>query len=182
MVISEKIDLGLHIPDGFAVKALFPEDRLLRLHPNWFVSDFKKKKDAFTVRLKDYATEKNFPLSGRIAYNGSRGELLNIELNGDFDSKIRFFFKKSSLFVQIHSPEEIESTDPILLWIKAIKEYIRIYVKKTPAAVFFRLLMNRMILQMNPSQRKICLMLARFTALEILVILLILVGYVLFVL
>jgi hypothetical protein len=40
--------------------------------------------------------------------------------------------------------------------------------------------MNRMVLTMNPSQQKICLMLIRFTFLEILVILLIVVGYFIF--
>ncbi len=42
--------------------------------------------------------------------------------------------------------------------------------------------MNRIILKMTPSQRKISLMLIRLTVVEIFVILLIVVGYVIFVL
>lgn len=77
---------------------------------------------------------------------------------------------------------EPDPDDPLLLWIRAIKEYIRIYLKRTPATLFFRLLMNKMILKMDPSQRKICLMMAKITAVELLVILLIVIAYAFFVL
>ena len=56
------------------------------------------------------------------------------------------------------------------------------YLKNTLNTVFFRYIMNKIILKMTPSQRKISLMLIRLTVVEIFVILLILVGYVIFVL
>ncbi len=37
--------------------------------------------------------------------------------------------------------------------------------------------MNRFLIPMNPSQRKICIMIYRFTVLEVVVILSILLGY-----
>ena len=40
--------------------------------------------------------------------------------------------------------------------------------------------MNRMVLQMNPSQRKICLMISKITVVEVVVIIVIVIGYVSF--
>ena len=42
--------------------------------------------------------------------------------------------------------------------------------------------MNKMVLQMNPSQRKISIMITKITIIEVLVIILIVVGYSIFVL
>ncbi|MEN8200832.1 MAG: hypothetical protein ABFR63_12250 [Thermodesulfobacteriota bacterium] len=180
---SEEIDLGLQLPAGFDLQPLFPHDRLLRLHPNWFISDFHQDGVSFTTTIKDYATEEEFPLSGTLVFNESEDEILSIALTETIEVSIRFLNRNNQLKVQVHSPQgELETNDPLLLWIRAIREYIRIYVKKTPVTLFFRLVMNRMVLEMNPSQRKICLMLVRLTLLEILVILVIVVGYVIFVL
>lgn len=180
---SEEIDLNLQLPTGFDLQPLVPYDRLLRLHPNWFILDFQQNKISFTATIKDYVSEEDFPLSGRFVFNESEDEFLSIVLNGVIEATIRFLNRSGKLKVQIHSPQgELDASDPLLLWIRAIREYIRLYVKKNPVTLFFRLVMNRMVLQMNPSQRKICLMLARLTFVEILVILIIVIGYVIFVL
>ena len=178
-----EIDLGLQLPADFDLQPLVPHDSLLRLHPNWFVSGFQEQDGAFTVTLKDYVTEDEFPLSGSFVFNGRKDELLCITLTGSIEVEIRFLRRDNRLHVEIHSASgELDADDPLLLWIRAIREYMRLYLKQTPATLFFRLVMNRMVLQMNPSQRKICLMLARFTFVEILLILFIVIGYVIFVL
>ena len=180
---SQEIDLGLELPANFDLQPLFPQDRLLRLHPNWFVSDFCQEGDAFSATLEDYVTEEGFPVSGRFVFDGGEGELLSIQLVEPTAITIAFVTCNNRLQVRITSTiEKIEASDPLLLWIRAIKEYIRIYVKRTPVTLFFRLVMNRMMLQMNPSQRKICLMIAKITVVELLVIVLLVVGYVFFVL
>jgi hypothetical protein len=182
MILSEKIDLGLGLPRDFEAGALFPGDRLLRLHPNWFIQDFQRTGKHFSAKIKDYATEETNPLSGMFRFNSGNEALLEISLADENETSITFSNLDGTLHVQIRSQQEIEGTDPLLLWVKAIREYVRIYAKKTPATLFFRLLMNRMVLQMNPSQRKICLMIARLTIFEIFIIILIVVGYVIFVL
>jgi len=179
----EEVDLGLQLPVKFNLQSLFPHDRLLRLHPNWFVSNFQRNGISFTTTIKDYVTEVESTLSGSFSFNKREDELLCITLSGTVDTDIIFSNHNSALKVKVLSAvEEVDPDDPLLLWIRAIREYIRIYLKRTPVTLFFRLVMNRMVLQMNPSQRKICLMLARFTVLEILVIVFIVVGYVIFVL
>jgi hypothetical protein len=182
MILSEKIDLGLDLPGNFEVGVLFPGDRLLRLHPNWFIQDFQRTDEHFSASIKDYATEETNPLSGTFRFNSGNDTLLEISLADENETCITFSNLDGKLHVQLRSQKEIEGTDPLLLWVKAIREYVRIYVKKTPATLFFRLLMNRMVLQMNPSQRKISLMMVRLTIVEIFIIILIVVGYVIFVL
>ena len=63
MILSEKIDLGLGLPRDFEAGALFPGDRLLRLHPNWFIQDFQRTGKHVSAKIKDYATEETNPLS-----------------------------------------------------------------------------------------------------------------------
>lgn len=179
---AEEVDLGLHLPEGLSLSSLFPEDRLLRLHPNWFVSGFRQNGPAFTADIKDYVTENTFRLSGRVRYPANPGIHLDICLAAPVQVHIRFFSRNGTLAVRAVSENTIKADDPLLLWIRAIREYLRIYARKTPVTLFFRVVMNRMVLAMNPSQRKICLMIARFTILEIFVILLIVIGYVIFVL
>lgn len=182
--LTEEVDLGLQeLPASFDLQALFSKDKLLRFHPNWFVSNFQQKGTSFTASIKDYVTEEEFPLSGNFIFNRTDDELLHIQLTEAIDVGIFFLKRDNTLKVQISSKDEqIDPNDPILLWIRAIKEYIRLYLKRTPVTLFFRLLMNKMILKMDPSQRKICLMMAKITAVELLVILLVVVGYVIFVL
>ena len=183
MADSGTIDLGLKIPDGFTPAPLFPGDRLLRLHPNWFVSDFVHQADqGFSANIRDYATDDSFLLRGGVEYGNGKDDFLEIRLDAPFDTCIRFSITAGQLRVQVRSPGVIEAEDPLLLWVKAVREYIRLYTRTNPLTLLFRVLMNRMVLRMNPSQRKISLMIARFTALEILVILLIVAGYVIFVL
>lgn len=181
-VNSEQIDLQLGMPDTLDLAVLFPQDRLFRLHPNWFIDAYTKENDRFNASIKDYVTEESFQMEGQLTYGLRNSEVLTITIEKPFQIIIRFFVKNNSLHVQTFSREEIEGTDPVLLWIRAIKEYIRLYVRKTPVTLMFRLLMNKMVLQMNPSQRKICMMLAKITAVEILVIILIVIGYRIFVL
>ena len=181
---TEAVDLGLQkLPSDFDLLPLFSGDRLLRLHPNWFVSDFVQKDISFTANIKDYVTEIEFPLSGSFAFNENEEDLLTITLAEPINRQVRFFKQNNRLKVQISSiDEEPDADDPLLLWIRAIKEYIRIYLKKTPFTLFFRLLMNKMVLRMDPSQRKICLMIAKITAVVLVVIVLLVIGYVIYVL
>ncbi len=180
--ITEEVDLGLQkLPESFDLQQLFPDDRLLRFHPNWFVSNFQQTETGFTASIKDYVTEEKFLLSGTFVFNKIDGELLQIHLSGTINIKISFLNRDNRLKVQISTlDKELDPSDPLLLWIRAVKEYIRIFLKRTPATLFFRLLMNRMILKMDPSQRKICLMMAKITAVELLVIILVVTGYVYF--
>ncbi|MFC1889660.1 hypothetical protein ACFL4G_07885 [Thermodesulfobacteriota bacterium] len=184
--MKKEFDLSLNIDD---VKILpdfgriIDDEKLCRLHPHWFVNEPVTDKDRFTATIMDHATDESFTFSCSISFGGPSTDILKVTvLEGPFRS-LRFFVRGSRLFAEVTyltaRPDEKTESD-LFLWIKSIREYLRIYIIRNPATLFFRVLMNRVILTMNPSQRKICLMLFRFTLLEVLVIILIVVGYVMF--
>ncbi len=180
--ISQEFDLGLELPTGFDLQSLFPHDRLLRLHPHWFITDFKQDGSSFSANIKDYATDNKFYLAGTVIYPDTACEFMRITLSNGLEKEIIFLIQDKKLKARIISIDgPIEDNDPVLLWIRGIREYIRLFLKQTPTTLFFRLLMNRMVLQMDPSQRKISMMIAKVTVMEVLVIVLIVVGYVFFV-
>ncbi len=175
----QEFDLGLRLPADFNLQTLFPDDRLLRLHPHWFISDFTLAGAAFSANIRDYGTDEEFVLAGQVIYPDDPSEFLRIELFDHPCKSITFLNKDNVLKVEIVSEQDhtADVHDSILLWVRGIREYIRIYLKKTPATLFFRIFMNRMVLRMDPSQRKICLMIAKITVVEVFVILLIVVCY-----
>ena len=108
---------------------------------------------------------------------------MKIKLSDPFEKNIIFFHQEGILKVKIVSFNgPVSDDDSFLLWIRGIREYIRLFMKNTPVTLFFRFLMNQMVLKMDPSQRKISMMITKITAVEVLVVILIVVGYVLFVL
>jgi hypothetical protein len=74
----------------------------------------------------------------------------------------------------------LEETFGLGLWLRGIREYLRLYLSNSPNTLFFRFLMNRVMLRMNPSQRKICIMIYKITVVEIILILVIIIGFVYF--
>ncbi len=180
--VSQEFDLGLQVPADFDLQSLFPNDRLFRLHPHWFITDFKQKDSSFSVNIKDYATQEKFSLTGSVVYPDTAHEFMRIKLSGGLEKEIIFLEQDGTLKARIVSSHgTIVDDDPFLLWIRGIREYIRLFLKQTPVTLFFRVLMNRMVLKMDPSQRKISMMITKITAIEVLVIILIVVGYVFFV-
>lgn len=187
----------LYLPTGATeldIQRILDENKLVRLHPHWFVEEVEeadREDSALFVSLRDYATDQVFSLGLTLDCGPAADDppestpLLRISFL-DFGARELFFFvdrqrKKVRLRIR-YAREEPEKTleQDLLLWVRAIQEYLRMYISTTPRTVFFRLLMNRMILQMNPSQRKICLMITKITVVELVVIVVLVVGYVYF--
>ena len=171
------------------IAKLLDEHKLLRLHPHWFVEEEERHDDILFTTLRDYDTEQTFSLGLQLAFDPASDDppestiIMRIAL---FDYGVRellFFVRQDKTQVRVRYDEE-QSDDELeqnmLLWVRAIQEYIRIYASTSPYTLFFRLLMNRMVLQMNPSQRKICLMISKITVVEVVVIIVIVIGYVSF--
>lgn len=178
---SREFDLGLNVPEGFKTASLFPDDRLLRLHPHWFVNNFNIKNKVFSTRIEDYSSGDQFDLTGQISYNENDTDLITIKLRKGIVMAIRFLNRDGRLKVRLDTQgAPVDDSHPILLWVRAIREYLFLYFKTTPWSLLFRALMNRMILRMNPSQRKISMMITKITVIELLVIVLVVVGYVIF--
>lgn len=160
-------------------------ETLLRLNPHWIVEKLVEENGTFTVALKDHETERSFQLMGSLACPDAQTLELSFT-QGDYQM-IRLFPKDTGFWAEvIYRSEDEEPNEAVeshvVLWVRSIKEYLRMYLKNTLNTVFFRYIMNKIILKMTPSQRKISLMLIRLTVVEIFVILLIVIGYVIFVL
>lgn len=121
--VSREVDMGLEVPPGFCVPPLFPGDRILHLHPNWFILEFNQDSNqnlnqggqGFTALLKDYATEENFTLTGLVSFDGPGNMLLDISLLEGFDTRITFTVQDKRLHVRVQSPTELDPENPILL-------------------------------------------------------------------
>ncbi len=168
-----------------AVADLIDAEKLLRLNPIWTIKEFTSSGNEFQADLQDYATDREFTISGSITseksqkmqvnFTGGSYEVLTIQPDGESYSATVVYSDPDFL-------EESEEERHTVLWLRGIQEYLRLYLKKNPNTLFFRYMMNKIVLGMSPSQRKICLMLLRITAVELLVILIVVIGYVYFVL
>ena len=180
--MEKEFDLDLPLKAGAALPdlgAVFDLDRLHRLHPHWVIEATRTVSGGTHFEIRDHATDARFDHVAHLSIDDADSmPKLNLILEGGPLYGLRLFIKADRWTIAAQVPDEMEET--LLLWLRGIREYLRLYLKSTPYTLFFRLLMNKMVLQMTPSQRKICLMLWRFTLLEILVIVMIGVGWILF--
>ncbi len=170
------------------ISAIITGHKLVRLHPHWFVDAEEEQGDTLVVQLRDYETDRKFSLGLRLNVFPEQAEegqqnIMQIQLIDYGATELLFFTSQEKTRVRIRyrsrqKRQEVEQE--VLLWIRAIQEYLRLYTTTTPYTFIFRILMNRMMLQMNPSQRNICIMITKITIIELLVILILVVGYVYF--
>lgn len=153
------------------------EEFLFRLNPHWIIKTIVCAEGVFSLEINDHETEQPMELRGN--YTIGLDGLPLITTASDTWHSIQFFEKNGSLHVAVIYEEDLteENEKKVVLWLRSIKEYLRLYTKKNINTLFFRIIMNKIILTMTPSQRKISLMLIRITILELLVILIILVGW-----
>ncbi len=178
--MEKTIDLGLPLPADASLcwQSVLDPERLLRLHPHWQVETIEGSESAVRARLKHHASEKTFDFAFALRFPEPHEFV--ITPSGGPVSAIHFFPREERVHVRLtqDTPQlSSEEEQDLTLWLQSIRQYLRLYLKTTPNTLFFRFLMNKALLKMNPSQRKISLMIYRFTLLEIVVILIILVGY-----
>ncbi len=156
---------------------LIKKEFIFRLNPHWIITDIDIQADRYSIDITDHASGNPSHLSGQIVLNGEY--LLQLSSDNSEWKTISFFIKSNSLHAEVlfaTSPTD-EQERFLVLWLRSIKEYLRLYLHNSINTRLFRMVMNKVILQMTPSQRKICLMLIRLTVVELVVILLILVGW-----
>ena len=155
-------------------------ESFFRLNPHWIIQRFTRSGENYEVDLEDHETGEKISLRG--CFVGDKDGFPLIKAENNLWQAISFHEKDGNLHAVVtysETPEE-DQERRLVLWLRSIKEYLRLYIKTTLNTRLFRLLMNRVILPMTPSQRKISLMLTRITILEIVVILIILVGWFVF--
>ena len=179
LIMRKEYDIYLQWdkPDNCRVFDQVKQEFLFRLNPHWRINTFSCSAGSFQADIEDHETGQPSTLSGQYSRTPEGFPVISAE--GTIWKTFFFFEKNGTLHVGIEynqTPSEDEERQ-LVLWLRSIKEYLRLYKTNSLNTRFFKFLMNRVILQMNPSQRKISLMLIRITILELLVILSILVGW-----
>ncbi len=173
------------------IATIITEHKLVHLHPHWFIDEEEWRDNILFVQLRDYETDRKFSLGLRLYIFPDQGDkggentknIMQIQLVDYGATELLFFIDQDKTRVRIRYSSQQARQDveqEVLLWIRALQEYLRLYTTTTPHTFFFRILMNKMMLQMNPSQRNICIMITKITIIELLVILILVVGYVYF--
>lgn len=186
--MQKEYDLSLPVAEAKSpldLRKLLPVETFFRLNPHWIVEEIEEDGGSFVASLKDHVSGTEFTVKGEVAMTESNRLVLT--LDHEAYRNIEVFTTSDKLMGGVEfGVEEGDLTEEVerhvVLWLRSVKEYLRMYLSNTLNARMFRYVMNKVILKMTPSQRKISLMLIRITVVEILVILLIVVGYVIFVL
>ena len=168
-------------PQGLGVARLLAGETLLRLHPHWFIETFVQEAETVIADLRDYASDERFRL--RYHYHTASDDLPRLVFEEGPLREIRFYLQGAELHARVCSDQPLavlEERFGLLLWLRGFREYIRLYLSRSPNTLFFRFLMNRVMLSMNPSQRKISIMIAKITVVEMLLILALVIGFVYF--
>ncbi len=176
--LSLKLPAQGGLPD---FRRVFDAEKLLRLNPNWFVLDLNEEKERFVAALKDYVSEERFQLVFRLDFHPPG--LMRVEFEDYPVQQILFQDKGGVLYAAVTFDSAAERSpvdDTFLLWLKSIREYLRLHLRRNVVTWAFRWVMDHYMLKMNPSQRKISMMILKITVVEVLLILTIVVGYVLF--
>lgn len=152
-------------------------ENFFRLNPHWVINSFVQTNDTYSAEITDHESEQTMVLQGSFRVDTDGFPVLSADKNDWII--VGFFLKDNSLHAKVIFREEpLEDIERhVVLWLRSIREYLRLFTTNSINARFFRFIMNRVILQMNPSQRKISLMLIRLTMLEILLIVALVVGW-----
>lgn len=186
--MQKEYDLSLHVGEAkrpMVLDDVLSVETLLRLNPHWIIDTVDDYNDRYSADLKDYVSGEEFSLEGTL--ERVAGGNIVLTLDHERCHKIAISITDGDLQATVTYPcleEELSEEEEryVVLWLRSVKEYLRMYLKDTLYSKFSRYIMNKITLQMTPSQRKISLMLIRFTIVEIFVIFLIVIGYVIFVL
>lgn len=159
------------------VYELIQPEFFFRLNPHWAIPEFTITDGVYSFEAIDHDTKEPSCMEGE--YRRDPGGQLIVETKKQIWQAISFMGKNGNLWAAVTYTEEPseEQEQHVVFWLRSIKEYLRIQASNTLYSKMFRKVMDKVILPMTPSQRKICLMLLRLTALELLAIIVIVVGY-----
>ncbi|QJB57543.1 hypothetical protein [Pseudodesulfovibrio sp. zrk46] len=150
---------------------------LMRLNPHWHIE--KDSGSGFPV--EDVLVESEFNTKPLMAFSGETFKAnfpeigLTISARACEDGKntaLSFSKEKDNSPV---TPEDAART--MQYWLPSIREYYRLYETNTIKHRYWRFFMDKIMLTMNPTQRRICGFMLKLTVLECLLILILGVGW-----
>ncbi|MEF2144532.1 MAG: hypothetical protein V3573_03720 [Desulfovibrionaceae bacterium] len=173
---DEWVELQLPWRQGFW-EGLTPMT-LMRLNPHWDVT--AAPGPLFPV--EDVLVEKKFTANPEMASAPGRWSVRFPSVGLDLAAEAREEGRGTAL------RWGFQPTEPLLLttadarktmeyWLPSLREYYRLYESNSLKHRFWRMFMNRVMLTMNPAQRRICSFIFKFTLLELVFIGAVLIAY-----
>ncbi|WP_243547298.1 hypothetical protein [Pseudodesulfovibrio tunisiensis] len=152
-------------------------DRLLALNPHWHITPMPDGgfevedillRTRFTLRTECVASD-----SGWTMHAPDMGLTLRAKpMNQGDNTALAYVCEPAGNGVTIGQMEE-----NLRYWLASLREYYRLYAEDTFKTRFWRFFMNRIMLRMNPTQRRICAFIMKVTLLEIILILVLIIGF-----
>jgi hypothetical protein len=149
--MEKEYDLDLVLEAGAApdLGTIFDLDRLHRLHPHWIVEGASETEGGTRFEIRDHATDLRFSHFACLIFEkGDSGPPgFELRLKGGSLAGFRLFVKGDRWTVATQTPPA-EMEENLLLWLRGIREYLRLYLTTSLNTLVFRHLMNKMILPM----------------------------------
>lgn len=178
--MEKEYELHLQLAQGQQNKFLGDHlllEQIIRLNPYWKITEITGSTGEYEINGEDHETAVPFAVKGEFETSEANG--VTITAKEESWSSITFFERDGAAWATVNYHEEPDEAEEqkIVYWLRSIREYLRLYVTSNLWTKAHRYMMNKILLPMSPSQRKISLMMIRVTIVEIVVIIAIVAGY-----
>ncbi|KAB1443054.1 hypothetical protein [Pseudodesulfovibrio senegalensis] len=149
---------------------------VMRLNPHWHID---AEGEAYEV--EDILSQTKFKTRPGIAVQGGlytiefAGTGMRIAARKNDKGNTDLSYRYEHGVAAGLDPEKAESA--MRFWLPSLREYYRLFTSDSTRNRFWRLFMNKVMLKMNPTQRRICSFMFKLTLLEMLLIVILGVGF-----
>lgn len=161
---------------------------LMRLNPHWNVEPRaqggQKAAETTTWDVQDVLLERHFPASPELSAGPGRWVARFPGIGLVLEAESRDNGANTALRWEQDPAAEPGQGLPLAAlrrtvqyWLPSLREYYRLFESDGIKHRFWRLFMDKVMLTMNPAQRRICSFIFKFTLVELVLILVLLVAY-----
>lgn len=148
--------------------------KTMRLNPHWHIEEGET-----SYEVEDLIAEAEFNTSVSVHADVDSwhaefpGLGLTLHARPDSNNNLEFSFTQTG--EEVIDQEKLELS--LRYWLPSMREYARLYAEDTIKTRCWRWFMNKVMLKMNPTQRRICMFMFKLTLLEMLLIVILGVGF-----
>jgi len=151
---------------------------LMRLNPHWHIASMSDSK----YPVEDVLVDKEFPVVPELIAEDNTFKATFPEIGLSISARSTQDGANTALSFNIDAPagSEFDSEDAgrtMQYWLPSIREYYRLHESNSIKHRAWRFFMDKIMLTMNPTQRRICAFMFKLTVLECLLIIILGVGW-----
>lgn len=162
--------------------------RAMRLNPHWHIeendgyTEYDIPGDGSRYDIDDILADRQFTLRANIEHGQGHWKVtfngvdLAIHARSEDNGKNTALAYEYTPFGE-NAPSSETMETLVRHWLPSIREYYRLFTADTVRNRFFRFFMDKVMLRMNPTQRRICAFMFKLTLLEVLLIIVLGVGF-----